>query len=75
MDSSNLPSSRQESANYRFRCVGIDASAGIAVHHGLSWPLRISYRGVKPARVSAALVRCGLRRETDLPQVSSCDQM
>jgi hypothetical protein len=32
-------------------------------------------RGVKPARVSAALVRCGLRREADVPQVSCCDQM
>jgi hypothetical protein len=40
-----------------------------------SLPSHISYRSVKPARVSAALVRCGLRREADVPQVSSCDQM
>ena len=42
---------------------------------GFSPPYEISYRGVKPARVSAGLGRCGLWREADVPQVSSCDQM
>jgi hypothetical protein len=42
---------------------------------GFSPPHEISYRGVKLARVSAALGRFELLREADVPQVSSCDQM
>jgi hypothetical protein len=36
---------------------------------GFSPPNEISYRGLKPARVSAALGRSYLRRGADLPQV------
>jgi len=42
---------------------------------GFSPPYEISYHGMKPARLSAGLGRCGLWREADVPQVSSCDQM
>jgi hypothetical protein len=36
---------------------------------GFNRPSHISYRGVKPAKVSAALGRCYLRRGAALPQV------
>jgi hypothetical protein len=38
---------------------------------GFSPPYEISYRGMKPPKVSAALGCFYLRRRTDLPQVGS----
>jgi hypothetical protein len=38
-------------------------------NRGFNPPYDISYRGLKPPRVSAALGRCYLRSGADLPQV------
>src|SRR3974377_1096680 len=65
-------SARRASEPCRTHALGASAVRGHVPRPDRSFspPYGISYRGLKPPRISAALGRCYLRRGADLPQLA-----